>query len=377
MLKGLYLTLMVGPVVPVPVPQFVLDSLSSVNISVSAEPFTPSGFDLTFTLSTRSPLHTLFLLAGGASVPIVRVILIATMNGIPEVLIDGVITKQDVSPGSGAGNSTLTITGVDLTAVMDLIELDGFPYPALPAEGRVAAILVRYAQFGIVPLIIPSLMIDVPIPIERIPRHQGTDLAYINQLANEVGYVFFITPGPAPGMNIAYWGPDFRIGVPQPALNINMDAHTNVESLSFSFDNERKEQPYIFIQNLISKIPLPVPIPDINPLSPPLGLVPPIPKKFVNVSGTAKLSPIQAVLRGLARTSRTSDTVTASGSLNVLRYGRILKARGLVGVRGAGTAFDGLYYVKSVTHNIKRGDYKQNFTLGRNGLISTLPRVPV
>jgi hypothetical protein len=38
-------------------------------------------------------------------------------------------------------------------------------------------------------------------------------------------------------------------------------------------------------------------------------------------------------------------------------------------------AFDGLYYVKSVTHNIKRGEYKQSFELSRNGLISTVPRV--
>ena len=28
------------------------------------------------------------------------------------------------------------------------------------------------------------------------------------------------------------------------------------------------------------------------------------------------------------------------------------------------------------THLIKRGEYKQNFTLTRNGLVSTLPRVP-
>jgi hypothetical protein len=68
--------------------------------------------------------------------------------------------------------------------------------------------------------------------------------------------------------------------------------------------------------------------------------------------------------------------VTATGTLDVLRYGHILKARGLVGVRGAGLAFDGLYYVKSVTHSIKRGEYKQNFTLTRNGLVSTTPRVP-
>jgi hypothetical protein len=46
-----------------------------------------------------------------------------------------------------------------------------------------------------------------------------------------------------------------------------------------------------------------------------------------------------------------------------------------VGVRGAGPAFDGLYYVKSVTHRIKRGEYKQSFKLSRNGLVSTVPTV--
>ena len=47
-----------------------------------------------------------------------------------------------------------------------------------------------------------------------------------------------------------------------------------------------------------------------------------------------------------------------------------------MGVRGAGIAFDGLHFVKRVTHRIKRGEYKQEFALTRNGLVSTLPGVP-
>ena len=47
----------------------------------------------------------------------------------------------------------------------------------------------------------------------------------------------------------------------------------------------------------------------------------------------------------------------------------------LVGVRGVGLAYDGLYYVKSVTHSIKPGEYKQSFTLARNGLVSITPVV--
>ena len=44
-------------------------------------------------------------------------------------------------------------------------------------------------------------------------------------------------------------------------------------------------------------------------------------------------------------------------------------------MRGAGTSYDGLYYVKSVTHSIGRGSYRQSFTLARNGLVSITPRV--
>ena len=70
-----------------------------------------------------------------------------------------------------------------------------------------------------------------------------------------------------------------------------------------------------------------------------------------------------------------TTAISGSGSLDVVRYGYILRARMLVGVRGAGLAYDGLYYVDSVTHNLKRGEYKQSFTLSRDGLISITPRV--
>jgi hypothetical protein len=259
---------------------------------------------------------------------------------------------------------------------MDYIDFSGIPYPAMPAEARVALIIAKYAVFGIVPMVIPSVLMDVPNPLERIPRQQGKDLEYIKQLADEVGYVFYIEPGPAPGTSIAYWGPEIKVGIPQPALNTNMDAHTNVESLNFNFDTESKTLPILYIQNQTTKVSTPIPVPDITPLSPPLGLVPPIPKQIEPITGVANRSPIQAAVIGMTKAAKTSDAVSASGSLDVLRYGHVLKARQLVGVRGAGLAFDGLYYVKSVTHNIKRGEYKQNFTLSRNGLISTVSKVP-
>ena len=374
MLKGVHLTLMIGPAVAVPVSPSVLEGLTDVQVTSSTEG--RSGFQLSFNLHTHSPLHTLFLLSGGSIFPIVRVIIIATVNGTPDVLMDGVVTRHEISPGSDTGHATLTVTGEDLSLLMNYIDFSGFPYPALPAEAQVALILAKYAVLGIVPMVIPSPLVDIALPIERIPRQQGKDLEHIKKLADDVGYVFYIDPGPAPGMNVAYWGPDLKLGTPQRALNVDMDAHTNVESIGFSFDGDSKKLPIVYIQNPMAKVPIPIPIPDITPFSPPLGLVPPIPKGIEPITETAKYSPIRGLLIGMALAAKSSQAVSATGTLDVSRYGRVLKARKLVGVRGAGTAFDGLYYVKSVTHKIKRGEYKQDFTLSRNGLISTVSKVP-
>jgi len=155
-----------------------------------------------------------------------------------------------------------------------------------------------------------------------------------------------------------------------------MDAHTNVNSLSFNFDSTKGVLPVVYIQNQATRVPIPIPIPNINPLQPPLGLLPTPISNIKVLKDTAKLSPMQAISQGLAEAGKSQDALSANGTLNVLRYGRLLKARKLVGVRGAGLPYDGLYFVNSVTSNIKKGEITQSFNLTRNGLISTTPVVP-
>jgi hypothetical protein len=378
-LKSVQLALMMGPIVPVTVPRTVLDSLASVEVKV--EDIGASGFQLVFSIDKQSPLQILFLLTGGLPLLFMRCILVATVNGVANVLIDGVITNNQLSPGDKGSNSTLTITGRDLTALMDQSNWSGFPFPACPREARVALLLAKYAFYGVIPVIIPSLLFDISLPIEQIPSQQGTDLAYIRQLASEVGYVFYIAAGPALGTNTAYWGPQVKIGPVQPALNADMDAYSNVESMHFNFDQDKCKIPlvYTYIQEI--GISIPIPIPPIDPLQPPLGAVSPLPTNLLPPDLTSfrddlsKVSIPQLIMMGLAAGADSSEAVSCEGSLDVTRYGGILSARKLVGVRGAGPAFDGLYYVKSVTHKIKRGEYKQNFTLTRNGLVSTVQTV--
>jgi hypothetical protein len=364
--------LLIGPVLAAPAPQPVMDALTSAQVTTTAGQ--ADGFQLTFALSDKSMLNRVLLPVGYFD-PGIRVILLVVLGGLPTVLIDGIITRQDVAPSNTPGGSTLTVTGEDLSVLMGM-DVKYVCYPGLPAEGVVAAICAQYALYGIIPAPVPPVLLDVPDPIEQIPVQSGTDLDHLRALAQTAGYVFFIQPGPVPGASIAYWGPEVRVGVPQPALNVNMDAETNVESLSFSYDGLARKQLTVTIQDPITGLSIPIPIPDIGILRPPLAARPAVTLRHVPLSAAAKLNPVQAALMGLGQGISDSDAVTGQGTLDVLRYGHILKARQLVSVRGAGLSYDGFYYVTSVTHAIKRGEYKQNFQLARDGVVSLSPVVP-
>jgi hypothetical protein len=372
-LKGLYLSLFMGPMIPMPAPKSVVDALISAQVNTGGE---RSGFQLVFSMNKTSPIRQTLMPAGFMDTGTTRVILVATVGGIPYTLIDGIVTRQEVNASNDAGQSTVTLTGEDLTVLMDVVQFPMMRYPGMPILARVNLIVAKYAMFGIAPVVIPPLFDDVPIPTDKIPSQNGSDLAYIKKLASDCGYIYYLQPL-APGASIFYFGPDIRIPVPQPALSVNMDANTNVESLSFSLDGMAKKIVIMTIMDPITKkIPIPIPVPNISLLRPPLGVRLTAPMKIEYPPDGGNKSSIEAIALALAKTAETSDAITATGTLNVLRYGQVLNAFQTVGVRGAGLAYDGLYYVRTVSHSIKRGEYKQSFTLSRDGLVSQTPVVP-
>jgi hypothetical protein len=372
MLDGIQLTLLIGPGVPIPAPKPVMEALQSIQVTSGKD---RSGFQLTFSVSKKSLLQTTLLPAGYFDPMITRVIVIATVNGFPNVLMDGIVTRQEVSPSNEPGQSKLTVTGEDLSVLMDVVEIK-MPFPAIPEVAQIYMALAPFAMFGIVPLVIPPLFPVVKTPVTGWDTQTSTHLCFIKGIAQRVGYVFYVDPGPLPGQSIAYFGPDINLPVPQPALNVNMDAHTNVESLSFSLDGmAKKVRIYTIMDPFTNKIPIPIPVPNVNVFKPPLGVRPTPPAKIEFANEVADQTPDQAVQGILGYLMNNSEAISANGSLDVLRYGHVLRARMLVGVRGAGLAYDGLYYVESVTHHLKRGEYKENFTLSRDGLIANTPRV--
>jgi len=112
MASSLRLALLMGPSSPVPatwapVPPPLADALQSVQVTSTAGQ--ANGFQLTFATSARSVITTQLLPAGFFD-PRARVIIVAIIAGTPVVLMDGVVTRQDVGPSDEPGASTLTLT---------------------------------------------------------------------------------------------------------------------------------------------------------------------------------------------------------------------------------------------------------------------------
>jgi hypothetical protein len=138
---GIHLSLMIGPGLPLPAPAEVIESLDSVQVTSSGQ---TSGFQLSFKVGKSSSLLNEMLPAGYFDPIITRVIIIATVNGQPSVLMDGVITRQEISPSNEVGKSTFTVTGEDLSRLMDLVEMPFMRYSAMLIIARVYAILAKY-----------------------------------------------------------------------------------------------------------------------------------------------------------------------------------------------------------------------------------------
>jgi hypothetical protein len=380
MLLGVNLTLLIGPTVPIPATPDIAEAIKSVSITHNDEG--RSGFQIVLEVGRSGPTDLLDygLLLNPLLRPFNRVILMALFNAIPRVLMDGVITNQQFSPGAQPGTATLTLTGEDVSVMMDL-EKKRADHPAQSEVIIALKLIASYAQYGLIPMVIPPTSIDQPIPTERTPVQQGTDLEYLKNMAQRYGYVFYVDPGPAPGMNLAYWGPPVRTGIPQRALSVNVGPETNVESISFSYNALAPTIVKDEIQDRQTNQKLPV-ITFAGTRIPPLASMPALPFNLPNVRTSLLdntgngLNYMQAYARAQGITDKSLDNVvTAQGELDALRYGDLLKPRALVGLRGAGFTYDGMYYVKSVSHNISRGQYKQRFTLTREGTGALTPVV--
>lgn len=370
---GIRLVLLIGKAVPVPAPYEVMKALTQVKVIQDTDG--NDGFQMTFTIG-KDTSADYRLLSGGNLDPERRVIIGIMLGVTPEPLIDGVIYHHQVEPSNEPGMSTLTVSGRDISVMLSL-EDKNKQFRQQSDSVIALNIISTYSRYVQIPQVTQTS--DTPMETDRIPGQHENDLDFLRRIAKRNGFVFYIESVTI-GVNKAYWGPENRIGAPQPALTLNMGAATNVSALSFSHDALAPVGTAGSFIEPATKMSMAIPpLPSFK--MPPLAMKPSEPKRTHIMRNTAKLNPTKAALELLTAATNQPDPVKTTGKLDTARYGHILRARRLVGVRGAGLTYNGVYKVNRVTHDINlQGEgqnYVQEFELSREGTGALLPVLPV
>lgn len=365
-IRQFQISLLIGPSRPRSAPAALMEVVDRIEVNEDAEG--RAGFQIQFRAEREAKRNQDFaLLNSGLLDSGNRVVITVTLNGTPYVLFDGVIAHQELTPPLNERAGTLTITGEDISVMMDLEEKRR-EFPEMNNQAAIAMILEPYGRFGLVPKVQSP-----PNGGNEAPPQRSTDRRYLRDLAKQYGYVFFVRPGASPLNNIAYWGDpgDWDSAMPH-ALTVGMGSADNVTALNFRYDALAPTQVSGSFIDAESGQMVDL---DISRTSTHTGLsrypaltsnADFVRKVLISAYDTGEIE-MRARAQAIVDES-TAAAVVATGSLDVLNYGDIVRSPGKVGVRGAGYSYDGEYYVKTVKHEIRMGQYTQQFTLVREGL---------
>ncbi|MGD9534391.1 MAG: hypothetical protein AB7V56_11560 [Candidatus Nitrosocosmicus sp.] len=384
MLLGAHLTLLIGKIIPTPVPFRIVESIQSVKISQFLE---KTHFEII--VSAGRGKKDIFDIPAEYNLTLKefnRVIIIATLGIRPFVLVDGIIKSVQYNPSEVPGQSSYTVTGSDISDILD-IEEKSKTYP-MQNEFMILARIVkdpRYLKYNIIPFPPPFKPTAPPIDLEKTPTQSNvTDYQYLKSMAKKLGFIFTIEPADVPGTNFAYMGPavDEKLKLtPLEPINFNMGVFTNTSgNMSFDYDSSKPADQVGYYLDIDKH--LPILIQTIRSPRPPLSLKPAF---IVNMQDNRKekfmaydaIDYYEALKEAQARKEHSStDLLTAEVQVDTLRYGQILRPRRFVPVTGVGLAHSGLYYIKKVEHEIiPKKKYTQTVTLTRDGKGSNIPVV--
>lgn len=357
-----------------PVDVTVMQALDTVQITETDA--APSGFQLRFRLDRSASAYQDYPIVQHPSLqPYQRIAVTVTIGGSTTVLMDGFILHTQLSPGPEG--ALFTVSGEDVSYAMDIIDLS-IPYPAMPDAVIAALVLAKYMAIGVLPEIFPAFATVIPDPLEYTPQQNSSDRAYIRQLACKNAGVFYVEPLTL-GVNKAYFGPSPRWGSAQPALSVAQAGTTNVIRLDFATDMSVARLVNGIVQDTYftdMDLPITTFASTVPTLASQAALTWSLPFMRHSLFDHQGQDIIDATILAQSITDKSTwNPVTAEGELDAIRYGGVLRSRRLVAVRGAGSTHDGLYYVKSVTHDIRPGAYRQQFSLERGGLGTSIEEV--
>jgi hypothetical protein len=383
MLGGVTYTVLMG-LPPIPLPSPLLTALQKIEVETSTE--LASVFRLRFGIAQTGFGDWDLLMPQYEDLffrPMTPVqIRVKIGIDIPRAIINGYVTNQRVLYDDEGGASTMEITGMDATMLMNLQE-KVIPWP-MPDDGAIAAAV--FGQYGIVPIVSPSLPFNLDPTDMTVQR--GTDIRFLRRLAQRNGFECFVQPQPQTGTDTGYFGPPMNIpGSQQAVLNVKMGPQTNVTEFKVRYDMVKPTMAVAAGVDVMTRTQTmaasiapsvtPPPTGGPYPWGGPMGLQDATlravggthPPPMVLPAQTGQMAPPGLAIVNQAIANRSSWAVVAEGMAGA--DAGVLSAGGIVNIRGAGLAFNGAYYVTRVAHTIDCGAYSQKFEARRNAIDMT------
>jgi hypothetical protein len=367
--KGIKVAVRTGQKKPTLVNEQIINSIESIEVKNNTEG--RDVFKITFKIGRRGQgdYSDYNLIKDEFFKPFNRVQLTLIINSSENILIDGLVTLQELNPSISPRESSFSIFGEDISLVMDLKE-QYVNYEDQSHSSIARTIISSYSAYGLKENVVLPAIEQTPSSSERIHSQLSTHWIYLNDIAKLYDFIFFTEPTETLGTDRTYWGPLNLAGKIQQPLSFNNGPQTNVHSINVRNDPLKPTTIGGTFQEPFTGEPREINIKD---------------SKRINLSKNPSLTSFEdytrlQLLRGSGLTHAqwmakaqsqvdcSTSAITVTGELNVFRYGTILRARNRVELGGVGDTYHGMYYVTNVTHSISREKYSQNFVLTREGV---------
>ncbi len=373
-LRGIRLVLKMGKDRPKAVPYAVIMALT--HLEVTDNIIERDVFQMTFTAGKIRP-RDYGILGSGLFEPYTRVAISLQIGAQVEPLMSGMITHVQLNPTNDVGMTSFTVTGEGIDLLLDLKE-QNVKYNQHSDTTIVRQLVNGYGKHGLQLNVAQEAEgLEQPDDNHIIPHQYTTDLQYIQMLAKRNGYVFYGDPL-ANGDISMYWGPEKRNkGKRQPALTMDMGLSTNVKQINFTQDTRdafTTQGSRLQVDNG-QRSSENIPPPSRFNVSDLAKTVTPFEDRVVIMRDIAKYTTARAREQAAELMMERFRAVGATGEVDTVIYGSVLRAGDPIGVRGAGFLNNGNYYVEQVVHVIERDSYTQRFTLSREGMGATSNKV--
>jgi phage protein D len=284
---------------------------------------------------------------------------------VPQALINGYVANASVTWSDDGPGSTLEVSGMDATLLMNLEEK--VKDWGSQSDGQIAQQIL-----GDHKLTAQVTATSAPVIADPEGRtiQRGTDMRFLRRLAQRNGYECFVQPEPASGADFGYFRPPQLTGAPVAVLTVR-SSRANVSGFTVRYDMTRPTSASAASLDARTKQQqsATASTASLQALgsSAALGRLSPTPVVQATDTGLVQTNDLRALAQAVV--DRSSWAVVAEG--DVAATVGILRPGGIVNVRGAGSLYDGSYYLTRVLHRISRGGYAQRFEARRNALHTT------